>query len=45
MIPIRDLFESHLTVTDLQRSMSFLAKLSDWNSRKCFGIVVLLSTG
>jgi hypothetical protein len=23
MIPIRDLFEAHLTVTDLQRSMSF----------------------
>jgi lactoylglutathione lyase len=23
MIPIRDLFETHLTVTDLQRSMSF----------------------
>src|SRR6266700_1976729 len=23
LIPIRDLFESHLTVTDLQRSMSF----------------------
>jgi hypothetical protein len=23
MIPIRDLFESHLTVTNLQRSMSF----------------------
>src|SRR5438105_14987930 len=23
MIPVRDLFESHLTVTDLQRSMSF----------------------
>jgi len=23
MIPIRDLFEAHLTVTDLDRSMSF----------------------
>ena len=23
MIPIRDLFEAHLTVTDLKRSMSF----------------------
>jgi lactoylglutathione lyase len=23
MIPIRDLFEAHLTVTNLQRSMSF----------------------
>jgi len=26
MIPIRDLFESHLTVTDLQRSMSFFGQ-------------------
>ena len=25
MIPIRDLFEAHLTVTNLQRSMSFFA--------------------
>ena len=23
MIPVRDLFESHLTITDLQRSMNF----------------------
>jgi len=26
MIPVRDLFESHLTVTDLQRSMSFFGQ-------------------
>ncbi len=26
LIPIRDLFESHLTVTDLQRSMSFFGQ-------------------
>ena len=27
MIPIRDLFESHLTVSDLQRSMSFFGEV------------------
>ncbi len=27
MIPIRDLFESHLTVTDLQFSMAFFGKV------------------
>ena len=27
LIPIRDLFESHLTVTDLQRSMSFFGQI------------------
>src|SRR5205809_7285773 len=26
LIPIRDLFESHLTVTDLQRSMTFFGQ-------------------
>jgi lactoylglutathione lyase len=26
MVPIRDLFESHLTVTDLQRSMTFFGE-------------------
>jgi lactoylglutathione lyase len=26
MIPVRDLFESHLTVTDLQRSMNFFGQ-------------------
>jgi hypothetical protein len=25
MIPVRDLFESHLTVVDLQRSMNFFS--------------------
>jgi len=43
MIPIRDLFESHLTVTDLQRSMSFFGQtlgleLAEvfWNRRVAF---------
>jgi lactoylglutathione lyase len=27
MIPIRDLFESHLTVSDLQQSMSFFGQV------------------
>src|SRR5580658_4914191 len=26
MVPVRDLFESHLTVTDLQRSMTFFGQ-------------------
>jgi lactoylglutathione lyase len=26
MIPVRDLFESHLTVTNLERSMTFFGK-------------------
>ena|SRR5271170_915401 len=43
MIPIRDLFESHLTVSDLQRSMSFFGQtvgleLAEvfWNRRVAF---------
>ena len=31
MIPIRDLFEAHLTVKDLERSMLFLVVRWDWN--------------
>ncbi len=27
MIPVHDLFESHLNVTDLQRSMSFFGQI------------------
>jgi lactoylglutathione lyase len=44
MIPLRDLFESHLTVTDLQRSMTFfgqtlgleLAAVVFWDRRVAF---------
>jgi lactoylglutathione lyase len=36
MIPIRNLFESHLTVTDLQRSMSFFGQTLELELAKVF---------
>lgn len=37
MVPVRDLFETHLTVADLKRSMTFFGEISDWSWRKCSG--------
>ena len=36
MIPIRDLFESHLTVSDLQRSMSFFSEVLELEIAQVF---------
>jgi hypothetical protein len=45
MIPIRDLFEAHLTVKDLQRSMRFSVTHWGWNWRKSSWKERLRSTG
>jgi predicted enzyme related to lactoylglutathione lyase len=45
MIPIRDLFEAHLTVTDLQRSMRFFGDALGWNWRRSSRKERLRSTG
>src|SRR5213076_810301 len=37
LIPIRDLFESHLTVTNLQRSMSFFGQTLGLELAEVFG--------
>src|SRR5216117_2600486 len=36
MIPVRDLFENHLTVTDLQRSMTFFGQTLGLELAKVF---------
>jgi predicted enzyme related to lactoylglutathione lyase len=45
MIPIRDLFEAHLTVKDLQRSMRFFGDALGLNWRKYSRKERLRSTG
>jgi hypothetical protein len=45
MIPVHDLFESHLNVTDLQRSMSFFGQTLGLELAGCFGSGGLLSIG
>jgi lactoylglutathione lyase len=36
MIPIRDLFEAHLTITNLQRSMTFFGDALGLELAQCF---------
>src|SRR5258708_40060214 len=37
MVPVRDLFESHLTVTDLERSMTFFGQTLGLELAQVFG--------